>query len=196
MNQCVALLLAPTDTSGDGNYYAGDTSWHSDGFGARTRLSIKLAIYLDALTADTGCVRLIPGSHRVGDAYAEALQKDIAGLQGEAGRLVPAVCVETNPGDIIIFNHNCKHASFGGSEKRRMYTMNFCRRYPEDEIEEFIGVLSGESRFWCDSIIGPEMRRTASSRRWIHLEQAVRADPTMRKLSAQKRVAMAEPSRG
>ena len=33
-------------TSGDGNLYAGDTQWHSDGFGARPKRSIKMAFYL------------------------------------------------------------------------------------------------------------------------------------------------------
>src|SRR3954471_8160033 len=35
----------------DGNYYAGDTSWHSDGFEANHR--VKIAFYLDPLTRDT-----------------------------------------------------------------------------------------------------------------------------------------------
>jgi hypothetical protein len=43
-----------TYTSGDGKYYAGDTSWHSDGYGSRQEmgmgLSIKTAFYLDKLT--------------------------------------------------------------------------------------------------------------------------------------------------
>ena len=37
-------------TSGDGNFYAGDTRWHSDGYSADRILSIKIAFYLDPLT--------------------------------------------------------------------------------------------------------------------------------------------------
>jgi len=33
-------------------------------------------------------------------------------------------------------------------------------------------IVSNEARFWIDSIIGPEMRRTATPERWVHLEQA------------------------
>lgn len=48
----------------DGNLYVGDTSWHPDGsefdYGR-----IKVAFYLDPVTKDTGCLRVIPGSHRL-----------------------------------------------------------------------------------------------------------------------------------
>ena len=51
-------------TSGDGNYYVGDTRWHSDGYGARPVLTIKIAFYLDKVTASSGALRVIPGSHK------------------------------------------------------------------------------------------------------------------------------------
>src|ERR1041385_8787551 len=74
----------------DGNYYAGDTGWHSDGWHAQT-VHIKIAFYLDPLTRDTGCLRVIPGSHKVGDKYAESLNEEIykseekLGIQGRDG---------------------------------------------------------------------------------------------------------------
>jgi ectoine hydroxylase-related dioxygenase (phytanoyl-CoA dioxygenase family) len=47
----------------DGNFYVGDTRWHSDGYGGRGGLKhIKIAFYLDPLTRDTGALRVIPGS--------------------------------------------------------------------------------------------------------------------------------------
>ena len=48
---------------GDGNFYTGDTRWHSDGFHTIGKY-LKVAFYLDSLTSDTGCLRVIPGSHR------------------------------------------------------------------------------------------------------------------------------------
>ena len=59
---------------GSGNYYVGDTHWHSDFYTETKYTSIKLAFYLDPLTRDTGCLRFIPGSHRYGDAFGDALQ--------------------------------------------------------------------------------------------------------------------------
>ena len=48
----------------DGNLYVGDTDWHPDG----SELAygrIKVAFYLDPVMKDTGCLRVIPGSHRL-----------------------------------------------------------------------------------------------------------------------------------
>ena len=60
--------------SSDGNFYVGDTAWHSDGHKRpRGYRSIKLAFYLDPVGRDTGCLRIVPGSHRIGEAYAEGL---------------------------------------------------------------------------------------------------------------------------
>ena len=74
--------------------------------------------------------------------------------------------------------------------------MSFIERFAEHELDDLIGLISNESRFWCDSVIGPEMRRTASAARRVHLEQAMAADGRVAELAAQKRVEMDEPSRG
>ena len=66
----------------------------------------------------------------------------------------------------------------------------------DDQIDEFVEVLKGESRFWIDSLIGPEMRKSASAERMVHLEQTMGADPVLTRLSAEKRQEMTEPSRG
>src|SRR5882672_2534528 len=44
---------------GDGNFYTGDTAWHSDGFHTVGRY-LKVALYLDPVGRDTGCLRVIP----------------------------------------------------------------------------------------------------------------------------------------
>ena len=62
-------------TSGDGNLYAGDTHWHSDGYGTRPVLSIKMAFYLDRVTRETGALRVIPGSHRVGEPFGDVVEQ-------------------------------------------------------------------------------------------------------------------------
>ena len=100
----------------DGNYYVGDTPWHSDGWHPEMR-HIKIAFYLDPVTRDTGCLRVIPGSHRVGDRYAESLQEQLRRSEerlGVQGASLPAVALETQPGDVLCFNHNTKHCAFGG----------------------------------------------------------------------------------
>jgi hypothetical protein len=64
------LLGADSNSrSSDGNYFVGDTVWHSDGYlRAPGYHSIKLTFDLDLVGRDAGCLRFIPGSHKVGDA--------------------------------------------------------------------------------------------------------------------------------
>jgi hypothetical protein len=182
----------------DGNYYAGDTGWHSDGWHPET-LHIKIAFYLDPLTRDTGCLRVIPGSHKIKDSFGVALNEQIykcTETWGLPGRDVPAVALETVPGDILLFNHNTKHAAFGGSGWRRMFTMNLCQRYPEARLPELREYLNGVSRFWVERAYGEIMMQTAGPQRLRHLEQVMANDGHIAELSRKARASMAEPSRG
>jgi hypothetical protein len=182
----------------DGNFYVGDTGWHSDGWHTDIR-HIKLALYLDPLTRDTGSLRVIPGSHRIGDVYAETLQKEVGRsreVYGIEGRDVPAVALETQPGDLVCFNHNTKHAAFGGSQRRRMFTINLCQHYPEDRLEDLRRYIAGHARFWVERNYGEKMIRTAGPERRRHLEQIMANDGHLAELSRQARERMAEPSRG
>ena len=117
---------------GDGNFYSGDTHWHSDlmpkcGF-YKHCMHIKIAFYLDPVTRDTGALRVIPGSHIPGDRFSDTMQEFLSS-SGLAGKDVPASALETKPGDVVLFTHNLKHASFGGSKRRRMFVMNM-QAYP------------------------------------------------------------------
>lgn len=182
----------------DGNYYVGDTPWHSDGWHPEIR-HIKIAFYLDPLTRDAGCLRVIPGSHRMGDRFADQLQAQIRKSEAEwgvHGRDVPAIALETAPGDILVFNHNTKHAAFGGGQRRRMFTINLCQRYPEDKLDELRQYISGASRFWLDHVYGPAMVGTAGPERLRHLEQVMANEDHLPALSREAREKMAEPARG
>ncbi len=186
-------------TSGDGNLYAGDTGWHSDGWGVDRVPSIKIAFYLDRVTRETGALRVIPGSHRAGDVFADSVQSGIgmsAEIWGVSGDQVPAVALEATPGDIVAFNHNLKHAAFGGSGRRRMYTMNFCERYPDDRLHELRERLAQEARFWIDRIHGEAMIRTAGPERWVHLRQVRENDTLLAERHRELRQSMSEPARG
>ena len=170
--------------SGDGNYYVGDTKWHSDGYKTRPVKSIKIAFYLDPVRKNSGALRVIPGSHKTDDTFASLLQSHLIksnpsdGLKTDApvlfgipGEEIPAVALESNPGDILVFNHNIKHSSWGGSDRRRMFTMNFSERYPDHLTDHLKEVLGDEARFFIDRIHGPAMIKTATPERMLHLEQ-------------------------
>ena len=184
----------------DGNYYVGETGWHSDGgHKPGDPIHIKIALYLDPLSRDTGALRVIPGSHLYGDIFADGLQegiKDSFEGWGVHGEDVPALALETQPGDVVCFNHNTKHASFSGGKRRRMFTMNLCQRYPQDRLGDLRTYISRSARFWIDRNYGQKMVDTASPKRMRHLEQVMANDGHLAELTRQAREEMTEPSRG
>lgn len=116
----------------EGNLYVGDTEWHPDG----TRLDyrpMKVSLYLDTLTADSGCLRVIPGSHRM--PFHDQLRPiDRFGLS----RDIPCCILESQPGDVLFADMNTWHASFGGAPGRRHLAVNFV---PEPKTESDIVIL-------------------------------------------------------
>ena len=112
----------------DGNYYVGDTRWHSDGGWPEPVGFYKLAIYLDPVDADNGALRVIPGSHRCGERFAEEVHREIdqeTFWGGLPPNEVPAVALSSEPGDVVLFIQILKHAAFGGGSRRRMFTINY-----------------------------------------------------------------------
>ena len=184
----------------DGNFYVGDTRWHSDGYGGRGGLKhIKIAFYLDPLTRDTGALRVIPGSHRIGDVFSEQLQRDAAkseDIWGISGNQVPALALETQLGDVLVFNHDIKHSAWGGSTHRRMFTMNCCQRYPESKLSDLRDYIGGGSRFFIERAYDNTIVRTANPERMVHLEQVLANDGHLAELSRKRRIEMSEPARG
>ena len=45
---------------------------------------------------------------------------------------MPAVALENEPGDVVLFNHRTFHASFGGNAFRRMFAVNVGSRAKTD----------------------------------------------------------------
>lgn len=182
----------------DGNYYTGDTGWHRDGFHQKYR-HIKIAFYLDHLNENSGALRVIPGSHRLNDDYGKdlgAMAGNSAKFWGIDGASVPAYALDVTPGDVLVFNHNTFHSAWKGNTHRRMFTMNLCQRYEEQDLQELRDYISGGARFWIDRSYSDKMMETASPERMKHLEQVMANDGHLAGLSAQMRLTMDEPSRG
>ncbi len=189
----------------DGNFYVGDTNWHSDtdwsgkNRGKPPRIFYKMALYLDPVTRDTGALRVIPGSHRYGDVYAESLQAAIRESQDEwgiSGDQVPAVALESQPGDVVVFNQNTKHSAWGGSDRRRMFTINCTARYSEADIPLLKNEIGAFARFWVDRIYGEAMLQTAGPQRMKHLEQPLAYEDHLAAEVVKAKASMAESSRG
>jgi hypothetical protein len=164
----------------DGNYYVGDSSWHRDG-GYRVLRFLKFAIYLDPITAQTGALRVVPGSHELDDAFtrnALAASNDPPSV-GRSGAQMPAQVIESNPGDVVAFNLNILHSSWGGGTSRRMFAFNLCQRCPEDWVPqfreyicpEFHSYLAEHTRLLNRRDAPPPMISSGTPQRLRHLKQ-------------------------
>jgi len=189
----------------DGNFYVGDTSWHSDldweggSLGTPRLKYFKMAVYLDPLTRSSGALRVIPGSHHFGDRYAEGLQKQIRSSQdlwGVTGAEVPAISLETTPGDVVVFNFATKHSAWGGGQRRRMFTINATGHYPLEDVVYLKNFISGAARFWIESVYGERMLRTATPERMIHLRQSLENQGHLSEEVRKAKLTMTEPARG
>jgi hypothetical protein len=167
---------------GDGNLYSGDTGWHPDG-NWHELFACKILFYLDPLTRGTGALRVIPGSHHPSHPLRHSDKpghEAIAAAMAEcevAGKDFPgAEALETQPGDVIIFNHDLFHASFGGSGRRRMFTMNLTRRCrsPRDfgMLREYVSIHSpGGYKLPIGGMHFRPIWETAGAQRRARLEQ-------------------------
>ena len=134
----------------DGNLFSCDTEWHCDIYGSPLQVPhVKLSFYLDPLAADSGAPRVIPGTHRWNEEYAVRLRdmfaKNVGALPpvfGVDGPSVPAVVLDTQPGDLLIWYYRTIHASYYGVPNRRLFTINFRRPEPDhaaDRRAELVG---------------------------------------------------------
>ena len=76
----------------------------------------------------------------------------------------------------MVFNHNCKHAAFGGSSKRRMFTINLCQRYPVGTEHKLAEYMNGIARFLVDHSYSEITLATATPRRMRRLQQVMEND--------------------
>jgi hypothetical protein len=116
-------------TRAKGVLYRGDTPWHADS--AFAVASVGFAAYLEPLRAETGALRVLPGSHR--RDFAEALRA--LGAAGASAEALPAHVVATEPGDVIAFDEHLFHASAGGGA-RRQWRLDYLRDPADVEAEE------------------------------------------------------------
>lgn len=129
----IAEQLYGDDTLGvasDANRYVGDTRWHPDTHSIH-QYGIKFAYYLQSVGPDTGALRVIPGSHR--NPYHSELRKVMPEL-GLSVEDVPSHVCTSEPGDVVGFDLRLWHASYGGSDDRRMCTCVYYNnpRTPEE----------------------------------------------------------------
>ncbi|MBT5872738.1 MAG: hypothetical protein HOH43_04915 [Candidatus Latescibacteria bacterium] len=117
----VAEQLYGSDVIGiiaDANRYVGDTKWHPD-TGSIHQFGVKFAFYLEPVDAESGALRVIPGSHR--QPFHDQLKSTIPSLSLDVTDVPAHVCA-SSPGDVVAFDLRLWHASHGGSDDRAMCT--------------------------------------------------------------------------
>ena len=119
------------------NHFSGDrTPWHPDSDDPYSR-SAKFHLYLQPIDANSGALRVIPGSHlspfhdelhRIGlkgsnegpDSDDSFLHKSGLGLND-----IPSHVCKSEPGDVIIFQGRVWHATWKGTKNRRVVGCSF-----------------------------------------------------------------------
>ena len=106
--------------------------WHADRPGDRQLgyKRVKVNVYLDPVTADSGALRVIPGSHRTplhtGLHALNAVQSAPGPTPfGVDGPDMPGVPLESSPGDVVFFNQSLYHAMFNGWAGRRYIALKY-----------------------------------------------------------------------
>jgi hypothetical protein len=130
----VASLLGPDAeyAESDGNLFDCESIWHSDTYGAPLTVHhAKLSFYLDTLRADSGAIRVIPGTQHFRESFATSLRKGfreplrIEEQFGVPARDIPSMALETDPGDLVVWDFRTIHASYNGKTGRRLFSLNY-----------------------------------------------------------------------
>jgi ectoine hydroxylase-related dioxygenase (phytanoyl-CoA dioxygenase family) len=120
----------------EGNAHAGDTYWHGAGRWDEKIKAVKIAFYPERLTAATGSLRVVPGSHRRGapdplEPLRHNSEDPEAMPFGVPQAEIPCVALELEPGDLGVFTEELLHAAFGGHDGRHQHAINFMENPPD-----------------------------------------------------------------
>lgn len=125
----------------DGNLFDCESSWHPDTYGSPlTQLHVKMSFYLDPLHGETGAIRVIPGTNWHDESFAKRLRdhfddpEEISNIYGVDVRDIPSYPIESDPGDLIVWNFRTIHASFYGGQRRRLFSVNWREKLSEEEL--------------------------------------------------------------
>lgn len=160
----------------EANIFDCGTSWHSDSYGALFKYqNVRIAFYLDEIDAESGALRFIPGSHHMGQSFANTLTRyleDGDSFQRDLGlgdRDVPSEILASSPGDVVVFNYAIKHASIYEGNERRMFTLWASEHMPAEDVEKIRRGLKLTAKLGYADYYGRELVATAPAERLRHL---------------------------
>ncbi len=127
----------------EGHLFAEDTQWHGGDDRFCILRNIKIALYLEPLAADSGCLRIIPGSHvspfvdtlkPLKKQYFDQSYRPF----GLTGPELYGHVIESRPGDVVVFPEEIFHAAFHGGSGRAQLAINFAANPVSDEQVSFV----------------------------------------------------------
>ena len=152
----------------EGNLHVGETAWHSSkpeglyktsaqghsftGYGEFSLPNVKITFYPEPTTMDTGCLRVVPGSHTaVSPDFLELLRTNNQDPEfrpfGVLPSEIPAYSFESQPGDVMVFTESVIHAAFGGEKGRQQHAISFFADPRSKEEETLIRRLYERSKY-------------------------------------------------
>ena len=123
----------------------GGTGWHHDGIAPEEQSHLKVSFFMEPVRADTGALRVIPGTHfqqmrdRLDGWYDANGGWTVA--DAKASDIMPwsaAIALESDPGDAVIFNVKVYHAAVGDTANRRVIYINYIQKPSTPEEENYI----------------------------------------------------------
>ena len=128
---------------------SGEFRWHTDRPNEPHATTYSFHLYLDKLRADTGALRVIPGSHKpslfddllpVNEQAADSSMK----VYGLSPTDMPQAVIESDPGDIVFFSQKIYHSVYGMQPGRRYLKLRFAA-WPETD-EQIASFMRYDSR--------------------------------------------------
>lgn len=96
--------------------FTSNAGWHTDD--GRGVGGVKFIAYLDPRSAETGALRVMPGTHGAESrARVDRYWSEDPAAQGFQPWPVPDVALGTEPGDVIALDVNLFHSSAGGHDR-------------------------------------------------------------------------------
>jgi hypothetical protein len=150
------LLGAPALPWGVQEILLFDQAGLHDDFGIPAK-GVKLVAYLEPVAAETGALRLVPGSQhaefrtRLHQWLRDNPVEDSQALRSQV-EATPCFVAETAPGDLIAFDLHTFHASVYGQDRRQWTATYLKDPDTEEERAAFDEVVADEARWAADPV--------------------------------------------
>jgi ectoine hydroxylase-related dioxygenase (phytanoyl-CoA dioxygenase family) len=164
IDRIVEDLIGPdyVFTVSEGIYHFTGTPWHHDDVSPVGHVHLKVVLFLDPVRAHTGCLSVLPGSHF--RSYREHMERHGKTLLSLGPDVPGRYAIETDPGDVIVFDVKTYHGAFGDAIRRGIY-VNYMQNPRTPDEAHYITHIYRRDSAHCGSYYTPELFEDAPPRR-------------------------------